>query len=540
VIAACVLPRLASSCARAATPSGAAPGGPTVVVALASSSRQPSPQARVVDVDEAAAACGVVVGQRLLEAQRQAPALRVVVVDEGALWREVLSVAELLYRHGPACEPLAPTERTCLPYFAVLVDVRGVPVPPSRLLAELARTIVDAGHRPVVALSPSRALSLALAKDMAARPARWGRSTLYVAGVEDGGSTGWGTRRDALRARIGIDALEMDRDVVHDLRATGVVTARDLVPLLSSGLVERLGTAARRVLPVLIDAADAADIDDVVTAWRPAEIVVASRELEHAVATLSPLLFLLRPLVEDVLRRVRAREQRVLELTLVLQSRGIPEIPLAVAFPAAVDEITVVLRVLQARLERAFGAGLALGEGIRAVHLSASRTTTALPRQLETPGSSSSTTSSLASGDPFGALLAEFVAEYGAERVGHLQATSAARPERMTAWAAAAPANSEGRPLPRRRPRPAVVDPRTAGGRFSVGWSWPLSVLPQPVPLAADEVIVERRLFARLDGEDGEGPWQRELHVVVFADGRRALGEWDDELAVLRLWGWFD
>jgi hypothetical protein len=575
LIAACVLPRLASVCAGIAAVDRA-----VVVVAGASSMRaaSPSPHARVLDASDVALARGVFPGQRVLDAQLHAPDLQVTVIAIDVLVRETQALAELLYRHAPACEPLVPAERVCLPYFAVVVDLTGVPRSAARLLADMARTVAQAGHRAVIASSSSRAMSLAVAKDMAARPSRWGRALLVLDDSAAGTAAEHAGTRARVRRRLGIESLELDRDAAADLRAAGVATAQDLASLLRSGLVERLGASARRVLPVLVDPADALDVDahgagarsdpaqrpastDVVTPWRPPEIVMAQRDLEHDVTTLEPLLFVLRPLVQDVLRRLEARGARLLELVVALVQRGAAPHELAVAFPTATSDVAVVLRVLHARLERAFLQERVGHDGVRGVALRAARTTKAMPRQLEVqsslPSSSSPSSSSPSSSSPTQAvrandavqgLLAEFAAELGEGRVGFLRATRAPLPEHMTAlsWPPGvdddkADDHVAGQPSrQRRRPRPVVLDPRTAHGRFAVGWPWPLSVLPVPERLARTVDVTCEWLFCRLDGADDRGPYEREYRVVVFVDGRRALCSWDAETQERWLCGWFD
>lgn len=564
MIAACVLPRLASACAGIAASQRAV----VVVAGTRTWSTTTSPHARVLDASDVALGRGVRPGQRVIDAQLHAPDLQVVVVDGELLVRETRGITELLYRHAPACEPLVPVERACLPFFAVVVDTAGVPLAPARLQAELARTVAQAGHRAVIASSSSRALSLAVAKDMAARPSRWGRATLVV---DDRGPDRLDVRARA-RARLAIESLDIDRDIVADLRAAGIATAHDLVPLLRSGLVERLGAVARRVLPVLVDATDAADVDDVVTPWRPPELVVAQRDLEHEVTTLEPLLFVLRPLVQDVLRRLEARGARLLELIVALARRAAPTAEIVVAFPAATHDAAVVVRVLQARLERAFAQERVGHDGVRGIMLCASRTTTARARQLEvTPhaasasasSSTSSSTSSSASSsapstrladDAVQGLIAELHAELGEGRVGFLRPTRAPLPEHMTALrgpvGGAIDRDDDGdddddlvagqATKPRRRPRPVVLDPRTAHGRFAVGWPWPLSVLPARERFVGQGDVVDDRLFCRLDGVDAHGPYEREYRVVVLADGRRALCSCDRETGERWLCGWFD
>jgi protein ImuB len=549
MIAACVLPRLATACVGLTTgdhqrvigvvavrspspspspsPSFAAAGQGTSPIRARAPTASVSPHARLVDASDAAWSRGVRPGQRVIDAQLCAPDLELVVVDVDELWRQTQQVAELLYRHAPVCEPLAPDERACLPFHAVVVDVTGLPSSSTRILSTLARAVVTAGHRPVIALSPSRALSLAVARERAIRPQQ-GRSLVVV------------DERAQARAGLGLDALELERDVVAALQATGVRTAADLVPLLQSGLVQRLGASARRVLPVLVDACDPADVDDGVVAWRPPERVSVERDLDDAVTGLEPLAFVLRPLGEQLLRRLDARGQKLLELALTLGLRG-GGVELAIAFPSPTLDVAVVLRVLRVRLERAFAQELVIGEGVRHVGLRASRTTAARARQLEVP-STTSTTTTTSSSEAAHALIAELLAELGAERVGVLQATSAPLPEQMTtlAWPPRAPDPVTPQAPRRRRPRPVTTDPRTSSGRFGVGWPWPLSVLRQPVRLSRSDDVARETLFCRLEGDDARGPFVREYRVVVFGDGRRALCLYDGELDERFVCGWFD
>ncbi len=545
MIAVCVLPRLAATAAGVASAERAMA---VVAKTLPSSATAPTtttPYARLLDASDGARARGVRPGQRVRDAQAHAPDLAVTAVDVEVLGREVEGLAELLYRHAPACEPFAAIERTCLPTFGVVLDVAGVPRSSTRLLSELARTATQAGHRPVIALSSSRALSLAVAKDMAAHPTRWGRSLYHVDDRDP-------QTRAALRSRLQLASLELDVELVDHLRATGLVTAQDLVPLLKVGLVERLGAQAARVLPLL---SDESARDDVVTPWRPPEQVTALRDFDDDVMGVQPLLFVLRPLVQDVLRRLEARRLRLRELAISLRRRRTQTLEMSVAFPAPTLDVEVVLRVVQARLERAFAQERAGHEGIRGLDLSATHTTPVQPQQLDTVHhtnvTTTTTTTTTTTEDMVPGLVAELVAELGEGRVGYLRPTRAPLPEHMTRlirpWTTTdvGVKNEDDEEIRqpgsfRRRPRPVLTDPRTAQGRFAVGWSWPLSILATPQRLGPRDAILHERLFCRLDGTDGYGPYEREYRVVFLDDGRRALCLWDTETNERWLCGWFD
>jgi hypothetical protein len=137
-------------------------------------------------------------------------------------------------------------------------------------------------------------------------------------------------------------------------------------------------------------------------------------------------------------------------------------------------------------------------------------------------------------------LLAELSAELGSDRVGCLVVTDDPRPERMTdlRWPAPPPPRPPAAPK-RRRPRKRAVT--VTGGRFLASWPWPLRLLPQPQRLGGGASVVHQALLGVLDGEDAQDAlYAREYRLIVFDDGRRALGLWDGELEELWIQGWFD
>jgi hypothetical protein len=567
LIAAAVLPRLAAIAAGVRE----APH-PTAVVALDDDAGNGGaairPIHRVVDAADSALEKGVAVGQRLIDAQAFFPALRAVAVSARALKEQLDVVAEALLSLSPLVEPVVPRPGIALPFFAVVVDLTGLPRPRARLLSDIARVLAEQGQPCAVAVSSSRTLSLACARLLAARPKAFRGRLLDVQAADPA----W------LRQTLAIDALDLDDGVVAALRATGVANVQDLVPLVDQGLVPRLGRAAPSVLRVLrllgalretsppaplssfvergsSDDGDG-DSDGLVKPLVPTEVVGASRDLEMGVTTLEPLLFVLRPLVEGIVRRLQQRRQRLAELTVALGARK--KAPLVVSMPLASPtvDVAVIVRVLATRLERVFsdearrardddsaGERLLLHvDGVERLMLVARRTTSADARQL-----------GLSADDERGTpeallhLISELSARHGEGCVGVPVVTRQRLPEAMTAlvWppTKATPLLDEPQAHTprRRRPRPVVIDARTRHGRFAAGWPWPLRLLPWPMTLPfASSDIAHDVPFALLEGDDDKGPYRRRYRKVTLKDGRCALTLVDDDAGVTLLSGWFE
>lgn len=535
-IAVCALPSLAASVAgvrRVERSVG-------VVVDRGNLDGTARPIHRLVDASDHARARGVVAGQRIMDAQRFAPDLQVKIVDEKQLRAEVIALAEVLLTVSPLVEPIMARDRVTLPVFAVAVDVTGLPRSLTRIMGDLQRATASVGHPSVVAVSTSKALSLAVARDMAFRPRHYKHSAIAVDA--------------AIRDAVAIDALDVDKDLVDSLTATGVRTLADLRPLLAQGLVARLGAATRAVVPLLAEAddIDAAEADrDGVVPWQPTEVVGANRDLDDPVTSTEPLLFVLRPLVETVLRRLLARGDKLLELAVLLGRRGHEPAVVDVVFAAATVDPSLVLRVLAARLDAFFvehaehvaqAESHLLAVGIDRLTMVARRTARANARQLGLPGQHDNADDGVIP-EAVARLLAELTAEHGSGRVGVLSTTRETAPEQMglLSWPPAGPLDVTTAPK-RRRERPVPTDPRTREGRFQAGWPWPLRLLPRPRSLTAamQADVVEDELFAVLAGHDAGGPWQRHYRMMTLGDGRRALVLVDDDADDEALLGWFD
>ena len=572
LMAVCALPRLPATLAGVRGASDV-----VVVVALPAGQRASEaavrPVHRILDASDVALALGIHPGQRIMDAQRLCPALRTVVIDERAVDDELMAIAERLLSLSPLVEPLPPSKRACLPLCCIAVDVTGLPRPRARLVGDLARALAQMGHPAWVALSSSKSLSMAIAKDSTARPQAW-RTRLFdvfAAPIDD------------VRRRLELSALELDQGLVDSLRAAGVCTLDNLVPLVDQGLTNRLGPAAPAVLRLLRltgglpgnsggNGESDDDSDGIKSPLQPVEVVGASRDLEYGVMHLEPLLFVLRPLVESILARLVVRRRRLLELSVALGARRRPPTLLSMTMAVPTVEASVVLRVLTTRLERAFAEAdrrqqrrdrhstgnnadndtgtddnshlLSLGDdGVERVMLVARRTVDATPTQ---PGLIDGVTD--APPELLLHLVSELSASYGDDKVGCLTVTRQRLPEQMSAlrWPPPKTGASEddddhAPPVRRRRPRPVVVDTRTSHGRFAAGWPWPLRLLPRPAPIPWSAADVESdRPFATLEGDDAHGPYRRRYREVTLHDGRRALVLVDDDAAAAFVHGWFD
>lgn len=529
-IAVCALPRLA------ATVAGIVHSERSIVIVVDSGQLKGEvrPIHRLVDASNHALQRGVRPGQRIIDAQRYAPDLQVRVVEEQQLRSEVIALAEVLLTVSPIVEPILPRERVALPCFAIAVDVTGLPRSATRILSDLARAVASVSHTAMVALSSSKSLAMAVAKDMGHRPKLYKNRTMIEVPS---------TARDHLV----IDVLDIDVDLVDSLNATGVRTVGDLKPLLAQGLVTRLGVHTKAVLPFLVDDTDVDADNDGVIAWRPTEIVGANRELEYPVTAVEPLLFVLRPLVETIVRRLGARGDRLLELAVLLGRRRREPAVISVGFPDATTDVIVILRVLSARVEAFFAQhnehveqaeAHLLVEGIDRLTLVARRTARAKAKQLGLIGKDNDDVPEAVAN-----LLAELTAEHGGQRVGVLSTTRSSLPEEMSVLAWPPPPKLDTTEVPRRRRlRPVPTDHRTREGRFTAGWPWPLRLLPRPRPLtdAWLDDVVSNICFALLQGDDMKGPWRRHYRLLTLKDGRRALALHDDEAGETLLQGWFD
>jgi protein ImuB len=471
----------------------------------------------LVDATRAARDQGVAPGMRVLDAQRFSPMIALDVIEKKRLHDELLVIAEVLLSCSPVVEPLPPATWSGLPMAAVALDLSGMVRPTSRILTDIQRACARLGHQAAVVASPGTRLSFALARDLARRDPK-ARLEVLPRDVP------------AVLHHLPVDALDLPADLSQSLFALGARTAHDVARLLPRGGVERIGDHAKDVLELLEGRYRP------LKGIAPPERLVERTDLEHPLTTLEPLLFVLSPMCQRVVVRARARRARVAEVELTLARRRGEPVRLTVAFPDPLADDKALLRALQVRLERT-----PLGGPVDDVILEATRLAQRAPQQLALEKGARA---EVRAEEALHGLLAEMSAELGADRVGCLVVTDEPLPERMTRLAWPAPPPPPRPPAPeRRRPRKTTVDdePVHPGGRFLASWPWPVRLLERPVRLGSDLHVVEREPFAVLEGEDRhDQPYARAYTLLVFADGRRALGLYDEELEELWLHGWFD
>jgi nucleotidyltransferase/DNA polymerase involved in DNA repair len=477
----------------------------------------------LVDVTDAARALGVLPGMRVIDAQQYAPSLTIDVVSAARLRAELAVVAEVLLACSPIVEPV-------LADCAVLLDLSGMIRPVARILKDIERGCARLGHKAHVLASPGTALSRALARACAV--------TGQSSGVVD----------DVPRAlaSLPLSALGLPRDLASTIAALGVQTAGALERLLGKGGVERLGADASSVLDVL--SAKKSPLHGIA----PPSRIREDAELDHAVASVEPIAFVLNRLCSRLMVRVRARRERLAEVSLSLHPDRVPALAgalprekqaparLTIAFPDPLADDRALLRALTVRLERT-----PLKGAVVAVTLEATRLVRRGPRQLSLQLTAADGESARAD-EALTALLAEMGAELGSERVGCLVVTNEPLPERMSRLAWPPPPPPARPPAPeRRRPRrtpplsptEARAAALTSGGRFLAVWPWPLTLLPRPIhsALGAGQ-IVRREPLGILEGEG----YARVYELIVLGDGRRALSLYDEELEDEWICGWFD
>ncbi len=472
---------------------------------------------RIVDADPPLWERRVLPGQRLVDAQRIAPALAIVVVKRRRINEALLVLAELLLQHSPIVEPL--------PSFtsgpSIALDLTGLLVPPAESLRDIERSLRAAGHDAVVVASPNKRLSLALAIDAARTPGRYRRSTRFVVDAHNVGRA---------RERIGIASLGIDLPTLETFVDLGVKTAGDLRRLIPGGAAARLVDDARTVLR-LFDGAT----EEPLSPLRPPEHIVEAVDLDDAVSLLEALRFVLSPLCERAVKRAILRGQKVAGVVVECAGRDLPTHPsfpqksgfsIALEFPEPLHEARALLAALATRLEQTGVPGPVEQVTLRVTRLSDGRR-----RQQDAFRVDDAAPAAL------GALLAELAIELGPDCAGCLRVTRALLPEEMStmSWPVSPPQGPH-RPL-----QVGVdLDDVARDGRFLAGWPWPVRLLREPVLLA--DVDAEKRMsFARLEGEDGSAvPFLRDYQVLVLKDGRWMFTWRDPETGDEHLQGFFD
>jgi protein ImuB len=333
---------------------------------------------RLLEVSAGARALGIVPGDTIAHARAQCSGLEVVQTLE----RDVVSALERM------CESLLPFAASVgyalTPLPTVFLDVTGCAHlfgGEKALLARVREGLIDC-HR--TAMHTALAYSARLAQ-MLACAGFSGVATaehLHTLPVE------------ALREVIG------DRPVSVCVQL-GLRTFADLQKLPKASLAHRLGSKAQDAL-ALIWGVDRKPF----TVYVPVQIPEESLELEDEVHTMEPLLFVLRPMLQALTERVRARGLGILTLSLTLETRPKTE-ALAVELPSLLCNVDDLWSVLKTRLER-----WSLPAPARALRLSA--------QSMGRPALHSETMFDAKPKGNFPRILAELVTELGEARVGKL------------------------------------------------------------------------------------------------------------------------
>jgi protein ImuB len=145
--------------------------------------------------------------------------------------------------------------------------------------------------------------------------------------------------------------LGHDRPVDEHLLATlhrwGLKTCEDLAALPERGVVERLGTGGVYLRNLARGA-----VDRPLRLSRALTSYEEHGELEHPLALLEPLLFLLGRALQDLCNRLRTQSRAARSLTAEFRLEEKKEYHCALEFPVPLDDAHTILKLLQLHLER--------------------------------------------------------------------------------------------------------------------------------------------------------------------------------------------
>ncbi len=368
-VAAVVLPFLRVELARAGHPELAR--APVAVVVTEAAEHAVSGNTRLREASAEATACGVRDGMTLAQARARCAELRVRVLREAASRDALAALAEALYAFGA-------TTSIWMDRDTVLVDVTGcahLHGGEAALLAVMEARVALMGHACRTAIAPGPEIAWAVAT--------FGVATRVV--VDDAPR--------AARA-LPVAALRLDEPTHDWLRKLGIRTLWQMQRLPRASLGTRLGERAPRVF-ALLDGDDRTPL-----APHPLPEVLEERvELEWALESLAPLLFVLKTLCDRVAARLlgraalAARLEVVLELDRAMVAEGASRTQVVgLGLAAPVHGADDLLAVLRARMEKVPLTAPVLAVVLRAPELVArkeqtrdlflaeSRARTALPR----------------------------------------------------------------------------------------------------------------------------------------------------------------
>ncbi|MDI1434981.1 DNA polymerase Y family protein [Polyangium sorediatum] len=401
-------------------------------------------------VDEVAWRYGIRPGQRVAEAQATLAELTIQSVSFAEVDTALGRVAEVCLSLGTtAAIRLAPPHPDedkrrgpagDAPFDTVFLDVTGAAHlvgGEEALLDELCERIHALGHKVLAAIADGPRIARALAR-FAASPV-----------LANGSVNGQGLRSDkpsyapeppllvrkaphpTVVAKPGarvlgplpLTALPLDPDTAAFFGRLGIFTVEALTKLPRSELTPRLGLRAAEVLDL------AAGRDELpLVPYAPPRTIVEETSFEDPIATVEPILFVLRGMTSRFAARLGARGEACLSLVITIPlDRSIaslrdparePVLSLSIDLPSPLSDAGDLHRALRAKLERAELFAPAVG-----VHLEVSQIVEARRVQIDLSRDKA------VRPDALPALLAELSAEIGQDRVGLLEATHAHKPE---------------------------------------------------------------------------------------------------------------
>lgn len=459
-------------------------------------------------VDEAAWRYGIRPGQRVAEAQATLAELTIQNVSFVEVDVALGRVAEVCLGLGTTaairlapCAPNPDEDKRRgpagdAPFDTVFLDVTGAAHlvgGEEALLDELCERIHALGHKVQAAIADGPRIARALAR-FAASPVLSSGSALLVRTVPH--PTVVAKPGARVLGPLPLTALPLDLDTAAFFGRLGIFTVEALTKLPRSELTPRLGLRAAEVLDL------ASGRDDLpLVPYAPPRTIVEETSFDDPIATVEPILFVLRGMTSRFAVRLGARGEACLSLTLTIQlDRSIanlrdpsrePVLSLSIDLPSPLSDAGDLHRALRAKLERT-----ELFAPAASVHLEVSQIVEARRIQIDLSRDKA------VRPDALPALLAELSAEIGQDRVGVLEAMHAHKPEARSRLVPV-------RDLDQKRAPAEAVDLEAAEDRDV---PLPTRLFPTPVPIGritkGAVVAVDSRLYAieslrfvmRLDG----------------------------------------
>lgn len=343
-----------------------------------------------------------------------------------------------------------------------------------------------------------------------------------------------GRGKEAL-AKLPLDALPLDHQVLAWLARLGLLTVADLARLPTPSFATRLGPRSRDILE-LLQGRDVVPI----TPYEPPPIPTEQIAWEAGISSLEPILFALRGLVAKLASRLEARGEATCSLELrlrydasIARLRGIgrSRFSISIELPTPLHREAALFRVLKAKLE-----SLALEAPLQSLDIAATGITRAPRIQLDLGRETT------ASPEALPTLLAELSAELPPSRFGVFRLLPSHRPEaraelvppflgRSAAPSLLLPASDA------RLPARLLPDPAFIAGPLSVGRSFPVESCVFTVS------AIERHI--RLDHVEwwSESPLSRDYACVWLLASSTYVEAWifrDRHTGERYLHGYFD